>query len=78
MAGGATIKPASDITGSWVTITTQSPISDIRSRPMAVMRRLMTWLTALAPVVNRAMNSDEWRSAKKPIFSRNSLSNMRC
>ena len=58
-------------------MTAQSPISDIRSRPIAVIKRLMTWLTELAPVVSRAMNSDEWRSAKKLIFSRNSLSNMR-
>ena len=77
-AGGATSKPAIDITGSWITITTQSPMSDIRSRPMAVIIRLITWATALAPVVSRATNSDEWRSAKKPIFSRSSLSNMRC
>ena len=76
-AGGATITPTSDITGSWITMTMHSPISDIRSRPIAVIRRLMTWLTAFAPVVSRAMNSDEWRSAKKPISSCSSLSNMR-
>ncbi len=58
-AGGAPTKPISDIAGSWITMTPQSPISDIRSRPMAVMRRLMTPLTAAAPVVSRAMNSDE-------------------
>jgi len=58
-AGGVTINPVIDITGSWITITIDSPMSDIRSRPMAVMRRLITWLTALAPVVSRAMNSDE-------------------
>ena len=77
MAGGATTRPATDITGSRTTITIESPMSDSRSRPMAVIRRLITWLTALAPVVSRAMNSDEWRSAKKPIFCRNSLSSMR-
>ncbi len=77
IAGGAAIKPASDITGSWVTITIVSPMSDARSRPTAVIRRLMTACTALAPVVSRAMNSDEWRSAKKLIFSRKSLSNIR-
>ena len=71
------MKPAIDITGSWTTITMQSPISDIRSRPIAVIRRLITWLTAAAPVVSRAMNSDEWRSAKKPMFCCRSLSNMR-
>ena len=58
-------------------MTIDSPMSDIRSRPIAVMRRLITPLTALAPVVSRAMNSDEWRSAKKPMFCCNSLSNMR-
>ena len=77
MAGGAATKPASDITGSWVTITIDSPISDIRSRPIAVIRRLMTDDTACAPVVSRAMNSDECRSAKKLMFSCNSLSNIR-
>ena len=77
IAGGAAMKPASDITGSWVTITMVSPISDIRSRPTAVIRRLMTADTAVAPVVSRAMNSDEWRSAKKLIFSCMSFSNIR-
>ena len=57
------------MTGSWITITMTRPISDIRSRPTAVISRLITWLTAAAPVVSRAMNSDECRSAKKPIFS---------
>ncbi len=76
-AGGAPRKPISDITGSWITITIDSPISDIRSRPIAVMRRLITPLTAAAPVVSRAMNSEEWRSAKKPMLSCNSLSNRR-
>jgi hypothetical protein len=41
-AGGVTINPVIDITGSWITITIDSPMSDIRSRPMAVMRRLIT------------------------------------
>ena len=76
-AGGAMIKPPSAMIGSWISITIVSPISDIRSRPIAVMRRLITWLTAAAPVVSRAMNSDEWRSAKKPMSSCNSLSNRR-
>ena len=76
-AGGAMMKPPSAMIGSWITITIVRPISDIKSRPMAVMRRLMTWLTAAAPVVSRAMNSDEWRSAKKPMSSCNSLSNRR-
>ena len=71
------MKPPSDMMGSWITITTQSPMSDIRSRPIAVMRRLMTPLTAFAPVVSLAMNSDEWRSEKKPMLCCNSLSNMR-
>ena len=71
------MKPAIDITGSWTTMTMQSPISDSRSRPIAVIRRLITWLAAAAPVVSRAMNSDEWRSAKKPMFCCSSLSNMR-
>ena len=48
------MKPPSAMIGSWITITIVRPISDIRSRPMAVMRRLMTWLTAAAPVVSRA------------------------
>ena len=77
IAGGATMRPPSDMIGSCVTITITRPISDIRSRPMAVMSRLITDDTALAPVVIRAMNSDECRSAKKLIFSCRSLSNMR-
>ncbi len=58
-AGGAMMKPAIDMTGSWITMTIDSPISDIRSRPIAVMSRLITPLTAAAPVVSRAMNSEE-------------------
>ncbi len=58
-AGGAPMKPNSDITGSWITITVTNPISDIRSRPIAVISRLITPLTAAAPVVSRAMNSEE-------------------
>ena len=77
IAGGTTMKPPSDMIGSCVTITMVSPISDMRSRPAAVIRRLITDDTALAPVVSRAMNSDECRSAKKLIFSCSSLSNMR-
>ena len=76
-AGGAMMKPMSDITGSWITITRDNPRSDIRSRPNAVTSRLITWLTAVAPVVSRAMNSDEWRSAKNAMFCRSSLSSMR-
>ena len=39
--------------------------------------RRFSWLTAAAPVVSRAMNSEEWRSAKKPMSCFNSLSNRR-
>ena len=41
-AGGAMMKPTIDISGSCITITIDSPTSDIRSRPTAVMRRLIT------------------------------------
>ncbi len=77
-AGGAMMRPAIDMIGSSITITKVRPISDIRSRPTAVMSRLMVWLTAAAPVDRRTINSEECRSAKKPIFSCNNLSNMRC
>ena len=50
-AGGTITKLKSDITGSCTTITVSSPMSDSRSRPTAVMSRLMTWLAAAAPVV---------------------------
>ena len=43
--------------------------SDSRSRPTEVISRLSTCVAAAAPVVSRAMNSDEWRSEKKPRLS---------
>ena len=76
-AGGTTKTPTIDSSGSCTTMTIDSPTSDIRSRPIALMRRLITMVTAAVPVVSRAMNSEEWRSAKKPMFSRSSLSNRR-
>ena len=76
-AGGTTMTPAIDSSGSCTTMTIDSATSDIRSRPIAVMSRLITMVTAAVPVVSRAMNSEEWRSAKKPMFSRSSLSNRR-
>ena len=76
-AGGTTTKLTSDITGSWYTITASSAISDSRSRPIAVTSRLMTWLAAAAPVVSRAMNSEECRSEKKPTFCWISALNIR-
>ena len=63
-AGGAMISPPIDIIGSCTTMTIDKPIKDIKSRPTAPMSKLMTWLTAAAPVVSREMNSEEWRSAK--------------
>ena len=73
IAGGTITKPNSDITGSCITITATRPISDSRSRPTAVISRLSTWRRRLAPVVSRARNSDECRSAKKPRFSLHQL-----
>ena len=58
----------SDITGSCTAMTAASPMSESRSRPIDVMRRFNTWLAAAAPVVSRAMNSELWRSAKKPML----------
>ncbi len=62
-----------DIKGSCTTITVTSPISDSRSRPSEVISRLMTWVAAAAPALNRAMNSVECRSEKKPRPSLSSL-----
>ena len=67
-AGGATMKLKNDMIGSWTTITASRPISESRSRPIAVTSRLMTWLAAAAPVVSRAMNSEECRSEKNATF----------
>ena len=77
IAGGAMIRPTSDITGSWITITANRPISVSTSRPIEVISSDSTRFVAVAPVVSRAMNSDECRSEKKPMFSVSSLSNMR-
>jgi len=77
MAGGTTRTLTSDIIGSFDTMTIKSAISIRRSRPKAVIRRLITYVAELAPVVRRATNSDECRSAKKPRPSFKSLSNMR-
>ena len=77
IAGGTTTKPKNDITGSWTTITVTRPISDSRSRPIAPITRLSAWLAAAAPVVSRARNSDECRSAKKPRFWWISVANIR-
>ena len=46
-AGGATINPPSDMIGSWITITIDRPMSDIRSRPKAVIMRLITCDTGI-------------------------------
>ena len=69
IAGGAMIRPTSDITGSWITITANRPISVSTSRPIEVISSDSTRFAAVAPVVSRAMNSDECRSEKKPMFS---------
>ena len=69
IAGGAITKPTSDITGSWITITANRPISVSTSRPIEVISSDSTRFAAVAPVVSRAMNSEEWRSEKKPMFS---------
>src|SRR4029078_2973720 len=45
-AGGATMKLKNDMIGSWYTITASRPISESRSRPIAVTIRVMTWLPA--------------------------------
>ena len=68
IAGGTTITLNSDITGSWTAITPTSAISERKSRPIDVISRLRTLLAAAAPVVRRAMNSELWRWAKKPMF----------
>src|SRR5882672_9390342 len=77
MAGGATRKPSSAITGSCVTITMTSAISDSRSRPTALISRLRTCVTEFAPAVRRARNSDECRSEKNATLSLISLANNR-
>ncbi len=56
-------------------MTMTSAISDSRSRPMALIRRLSTCVTAVAPAVSRARNSEECRSEKKAMFSLISLAN---
>src|SRR6266536_1351083 len=48
MAGGATMKLAIDITGSWTTITTVRPTRDRKSRPAAMISMLSTELAAEA------------------------------
>ena len=73
IAGGTTMTLNSDSTGSCTAMTAASPMSESRSRPIDVMSRLSTWLAAAAPVVSRAMNSELWRSAKKPTLCCSSL-----
>ena len=63
--------------GSCITITVTSAISDSRSRPTALISRLSTWVTEVAPAESRARNSEECRSEKKPTLSRISLANSR-
>ena len=58
------MKLTSDNAGFWNTMTATRPISDARSRPIAVINKLITPAAELAPVVSRARNSEEWRSAK--------------
>ena len=77
IAGGATAKPSSAINGSVITMTMTSAISDSRSRPMALISRLSTCVTAVAPAVSRARNSEECRSEKNAMFSLISLANSR-
>ena len=72
-AGGATTKLKNDISGSCTIITVTSPISDKKSRPIEVISRFITCVTAAAPAERRAMNSVEWRSEKKLKPSLNSL-----
>ena len=77
IAGGTTMMLRSDITGSCTAMTAASPMSESRSRPIDVMRRFNTWLAAAAPVVSLAMNSELWRSAKKPMLCCSNLANIR-
>ena len=77
IAGGATRNPSSAIYGSCISITQTSAISDSTSRPTALISRLSTCVTELAPAVSRARNSDECRSEKKPTLSFISLENSR-
>jgi len=77
IAGGAMISPTNAITGSWTIITANRPISVNTSRPRDVISSESARFAAVEPVVSRAMNSEEWRSEKKPMFSVSSLSNMR-
>ena len=58
-------------------MTATSAISDSRSRPTALISRLSTCVTEVAPAVSRARNSDECRSEKKPMLSLISLANSR-
>src|SRR4029450_2221609 len=75
IAGGTKTMLKSDITGSCTAITAQSPMSEARSRPIEVMRRLSTWLAAVAPVVRRATNSERWRPAQEPRLCWRTLRN---
>jgi hypothetical protein len=77
IAGGNTMRVAIERSGSWYTITATSPIKESRSRPIEVMSKLSTWVAAAAPGMSRAANSEEWRSAKKPMLSLRSLPNNR-
>ena len=63
--------------GSCISMTQTRPISSSRSRPSALIRRLRTWVTEVAPAVSRARNSDECRSEKKATLSLISLANSR-
>src|SRR5262249_21166040 len=65
IAGGTTMTLSMDSTGSCTDMTAASPMSESRSRPIDVMRRLSTLLAAAAPVVSRAMNSELGGAGKK-------------
>jgi hypothetical protein len=69
IAGGATIRPASAITGSWITITANRPIEREHIAPDRGDQQRQHEVRGVAPVVSRAMNSEECRSEKKPMFS---------
>src|SRR5262249_33403277 len=73
IAGGTTMTLSMDSTGSCTAMTAASPMSESRSRPIDVMRRLSTLLAAAAPGVSRAMNSELWRAAKNPNIMREQL-----
>ena len=76
IAGGATMKLNSDITGSCTAITAASPISDSRSRPIDVISEIEHLAGGGGAGIEPRHESELCRSAKKPTLCSSSCANI--